>query len=191
MILAVPYQTLEISRVHLNPFQSDAKGRSIAPLSYKDLAIETNDLCILTPPLTVLDYDSTTSRLRFDLKDQKQFQIKLSTLQQYLISTFYLHRMQLLEKDYTMDEIQALFQCLLIDDIFSSFVYPTTNVRKEDGTAIKITDIRPGDKVRFSICIQGIIIVNTHNGRHFRLRIQHHVPVLWKVETLTTDTRNS
>lgn len=190
MILTVPYQTLEISRVHLNPFVKDNKGRSIASLVYKDSAIEINDLSILTPPLKVLDYDSKTSRLRFDLKDQKAFETKLSTLQTYLISTFYLHRLSLLGNDYTHEEIQHLFQNLLVDNIFSAFVYPTTNIRKEDGSSVKMNTIKAGDSVRFAICIQGVIIINTNYGKFFRLRIQHHVPVVWLVDS-STNASNS
>ena len=36
MILTIPYQALEISNIHLTPFQPDKYGKAIAYLSYKD-----------------------------------------------------------------------------------------------------------------------------------------------------------
>jgi hypothetical protein len=182
MHLTIPYQTLEINRIHLNNFKKDNKGRSIAPLSYKDSSVEINDLSILTPPLTVLDYDSTTSRLRFDLKDQKQFEVKLATLQQYLISTFYHHRLSLIGEDYNLHDIESMFQYLLEKSIFSAFIYSTTNIYKADGSFIKINTIKPGDRVRFALSIQGIILIDNYGKKGFRLRIQHYVPSLWLIE---------
>jgi hypothetical protein len=181
MLLSIPYQTLEIGRVHINQFKKDSKGRSIASLSYKDSSIDINDLTILTPALQVIDYDPVSSRLRFDIKPHKQFTTKMSTLQQYLISTFYLHRSTLLEYDYTTEEIESFFQTLLTDDIFSVFVYPTTSVHKSDGSLFKITSISPGDYIRFPVCLQGIMRIEISNKHSFRLRIQHNVPTLWKI----------
>lgn len=200
MILTIPYQTLEIGRIHINTFQKDGKGRSIAPLSYKDTAIDMNDLSILTPPLKVLDYNIDTSRIRFDIKDQKPFGIKLNTLQKYLESTFYLHRMSFLNKDFTISEIENIFQHLLLDDVFSVFIYPTTSIYKEDGSVIKMSTIQPGDSIRFTLCIQGVVIIdtygntnsNTNSNSHLRVRIQHYVPAVWHVNTvLPTNTGDS
>ena len=183
MLLTIPYQTLEIGRVHLNPFKKDSKGRAIASLSYKDTSIDINDLSILTPPLQVIDYDQSTSRLRLDIKNHTQFSTKLSTLHEYIISTFYLHRMSLLGKNYTIQEIGTFFQSLIHENIFSVFVYPTTSVRNSDESFIKISSIKPGDIVRFPVCFQGIMKVDIHNGSSFRLRIQHNVPILWNVSS--------
>lgn len=192
MLLSIPYQTLEMARIHLNMFQKDTKGRSIAHLSYKDAAVDINDLCILTPPLIVLDYNHTTSRVRFELKEQKGFEAKLASLQKYLASTFYLHRINFLSDDYSLSEIEDLFQNLLVDGTFSAFIYATTHVYTIDGSIIKMNTIQPGDCIRFPICIQGIVQVETY-GKQFRLRIQHHVPAVWLVSkvALTTDASDS
>ena len=183
-MLAIPYQTLEIGRVHLESFKKDTRGRTIANLLYKDLSIDINDVTILTPPLKMLDYDMTTGRMRFDVSVQKQFKVRLFTLQEYIVSTFYLHRHTLLGHDYTLDDIRGIFQPLLIDDVFSAFVYPTTPVRKDDGAVEKVGDIMVGNLVRFPFSIQGIMMVEMPKMPCPRLRIQHNVPVLWKVSDM-------
>jgi hypothetical protein len=181
MLLTIPYQTLEVGRIHMNPFRHDAKGRSIASLSYKDTSVDIDDFILLTPVMKVIDYDSATGRLRLDFKDQRQFGVKLSTIQQYLISTIYIHRFTFFQVDYTLDAIQTMFQPLMTDDAFSVFLYPTTNVRDNNGTITHIQALKTGDTIRFPLYMHGIILMKYEHGRAQRLRIQHNVPYVWKV----------
>ena len=76
MLLSIPYQALEIRNIHLTPFQADKYGKAVARLSYKDPSIDFHDVSILTPPLKVIDYNPENSRLRLDLSDQPNFQVK-------------------------------------------------------------------------------------------------------------------
>ena len=46
MNLTIPYQTLEVGRIHMNPFQRDAKGRSISHLLYNDSTVNMNDFIL-------------------------------------------------------------------------------------------------------------------------------------------------
>ena len=98
MILSIPFQTLEISNIHLTPFQSDKYGKAIAKLTYKDNSIDFQDVSILSPPLKIIDYNPENSRLRIDLTEQYNFQVKLHTLQEYLVSTFFVHQQSFLGK---------------------------------------------------------------------------------------------
>lgn len=181
MLLTIPYQTLEVGRIHMSGFVPDMKGRLIAPLSYCDTSLDVEDFILLSPPLTVLDYDMTTGRLRLDVKDQKQFAIKITTMQQYIISTIYLHRMNFLHEDFSSADIQTMFQVLLDGDVFSVFVYPTTSVRNVDSTVSHIQRLKAGDRIRFPVYIHGIMIVYPPSGRGMRLRMQHNVPYVWKI----------
>jgi hypothetical protein len=54
MLLAIPYQTLEVGKVHIDNFRLDRKGRSLAPLTYKDAFVDLGDLTLLTPDLPVV-----------------------------------------------------------------------------------------------------------------------------------------
>ncbi len=178
MLLSIPYQALEIGNIHLTPFQADKYGKAIARLSYKDNSLDFQDVSILSPPLKVIDYNPENSRLRIDLSDQSNFQVKLSTLQEYLVSTFYVHQQSFLnQKNETTDNIRQLFHFLLEGSTLSLYIFPTSLVRKSDNTSCKISELMPGDTIRCVIRLQGISQVRGKYG--VRLRLQHSIPSTW------------
>lgn len=188
MNLAIPYQTLEIGRVHMKPFHIDTKGRSISQLLYNDSSVNINDFILLSPPLKVIEYDRASGRLRLDATDAGQFVTKFTTLQQYIVSTLYLHRLQFFQYDYSHADIETMFQPLMDGNIFSVFVYPTTMIRTRTGETVAVSALSPGDSVRFPIYIHGVMILshiyNPVPHIHIqhslpRLRIQHNVPYMW------------
>ena len=192
MNLAIPYQTLEIGRVHMNPFHLDTKGRSISQLLYNDTTVNMNDFIILSPPLRVIEYDRASGRLRFDTTNTSQFVTKFNTLQQYIISTLFLHRLQFFQYDYSHADIETMFQPLMDGNVFSVFVYPATMIRKRDGEGMSVNMLSPGDTVRFPIYIHGVMLLsNIYNPvphvhiQHTlpRLRIQHNIPYMWFVDS--------
>ena len=178
MLLSIPYQALEIGNIHLTPFQSDKYGKAIAKLSYKDASIDFQDVSILTPPLKVVDYNPDNSRLRIDLSDQFNFQVKLNTLQEYLVSTFYVHQQSFLnQKNEPTDNVRQLFHFLLEGSNLSLYIFPTSVVKKIDNTTCKVSELMPGDSIRCIIRLQGISQVRSKYGT--RLRLQHSVPSTW------------
>ncbi len=180
MILSIPYQALQIGNIHLTPFQIDKYGKSLARLSYKDCSIDFQDVSILTPPLKIIDYNPDNSRLRLDLNDQFNFQVKLNTLQEYLVSTFFVHQQSFLNcSSETHDTISELFHFLLEDSTLSLYVFPTALIKKADGNMIKVSDLQPGDTIRCVIRLQGISQVRNKFG--IRLRLQHSIPSMWKI----------
>lgn len=180
MILSIPHQALEIGHIHLTPFQPDKYGKALAKLSYKDNSIDFQDVSILSPPLKIIDYNPENSRLRIDLTDQYNFQVKLNTLQEYLVSTFHAHQQSFLSKrNESPEEIRGLFHFLLMDSILCLYIFPTTIIRKENGSACKVSDLKPGDVIRCVIRIQGVSQITNKAGN--RLRLQHSVPSIWAV----------
>lgn len=178
MLLSIPYQALEIGNIHLTPFQADKYGKAIARLSYKDNSLDFQDVSILTPPLKVIDYNPENSRLRLDLSDQFNFQVKLNTLQEYLVSTFYVHQQSFLnQKNEPTENIRQLFHFLLENSTLSLYIFPTSIVRKNDNTTCKISELMPGDIIRCVIRLQGISQVRGKYGT--RLRLQHSIPSSW------------
>jgi hypothetical protein len=177
-MLTVPYQAFEVNHVYLTPFQLDKYGKMIAQLSYKDHSIDFHDVSILTPPLRVIDYQSDTSRLRLDLSDHFTFQVKLNTFYEYLISTFYLHQNGFLQiKHKTMETIRQMFYSLLDGSVLSLYIYPTTFVRRADGSVCRISEIQSGDIIRCVIRFHGISQLHHRDG--LKLRLHHSVPQLW------------
>lgn len=184
MILSIPYQTLEICNIHLNPFQYDKYGKAIARLSYKDNSIDFHDVSILSPPIKIIDYNPENSRLRLDLTDETIFQNKLHTLQEYLVSTFYVHQQSFLnQRDELYESIRQLFHFLLTDSILCLYNFPTSPVKKEDGSILRISELKSGDVIRFVLRIHGISQVHNKNG--FRLRLQHSIPSIWLIHTVS------
>jgi hypothetical protein len=178
MLLSIPYQALEIGNIHLTPFQADKYGKAIARLSYKDNSLDFQDVSILTPPLKVIDYNPENSRLRLDLSDQFNFQVKLNTLQEYLVSTFYVHQQSFLnQKNEPTENIRQLFHFLLENSTLSLYIFPTSIVRKNDNTTCKISELMPGDIIRCVIRLQGISQIRGKYGT--RLRLQHSIPSSW------------
>jgi len=186
MLLTIPYQTLEIPNIHINPFQNDNKGRAIAPLSYKDSSIDINEVNVLTPPLTVESYDPVSCRLILSLKDAKSFSKKIILLQEFLVNTFFVHRYTLLGHNTTLDDIRQQFQMLANTDTLTVFIYPNMNISCS-GTGNRIMqNIRCGDVIRFNIRLQGVVF----GAKNRRLRIQHSVTNVWMVEDTGTDNKS-
>ena len=180
MILSIPFQALEVGNIHLTPFQSDKYGKFVARLSYKDPSIDFQDVSILSPPLKIIDYNPEHSRLRLDLSEQTNFQDKLNTLQEYLISTFYVHQQSFLgHKNETHDTIRQLFHFLLTGSALSLYIFPTSLVKKVDGSMVKVSELQPNDTIRCVIRLQGISQVRGKYG--ISLRLQHSIPSIWLI----------
>jgi hypothetical protein len=180
MLLSIPYQALEIGNIHLTPFQADKYGKAVARLSYKDNSIDFQDVSILSPPIKIIDYNPENSRLRIDLSDQFNFQVKLYTLQEYLVSTFYVHQQSFLnQKNYTHDNIRELFHSLLDGSTLCLYIFPTSIIKKADGTTCKVSDLIKDDMIRCVIRLQGISQVRGKYG--IRLRLQHSIPSMWSI----------
>ena len=186
MLLSIPYQALEICNIHLTPFQADKYGKAVARLSYKDNSIDFQDVSILSPPIKVIDYNPENSRLRIDLSDQFNFQVKMNTLQEYLVSTFYVHQQSFLnQKNESSDSIRQLFHFLLEGSILSLYIFPTSIVKNSNNSACKVSELVPGNIIRCVIRLQGISQIRGKYGSH--LRLQHSIPSSWLIP-LTANT---
>jgi hypothetical protein len=185
MLLSIPYQALEVGNIHLSPFQSDRYGKAIARLSYKDNSIDFHDVSILTPPMRVIDYNPENSRLRIDLSEQFNFKVKLNIIQEYLVSTFFVHQQSFLgQRDESYDNIKDLFHFLLCDDVLNLYIFPTSLMKRHDGTSCKVSELMPGDLIRCVIRLQGISQLKGKYG--MRLRLQHSIPAMWSLPTVSS-----
>ena len=182
MILTIPYPIFDIQHIQLSPFQSHAYGKNIAHLSYHDPSIEFRDVNLLTPSMVVEEYQPEHSRLRVNISAHPTFQIKLQTLHEYIVSTFYVHQMNLLHIHHESHEsIRKLFHFLLEDSSLFLYIYPTSLVKCENGTTCRVSELVPGDKIRCVIRFHGISKLTYSYG--VRLRFQHTIPSLWKLSS--------
>ena len=183
MILSIPYQYFEIENINLAPFKLDKNKKPIARLSYHDSIISFHDVSILTPVVTVIDYNPENSRLRLDLSRHFNFQIKLNTLYEYLISTIYIHQGTFLNQlNVSHEEIRNLFYFIMDGSILSLYIYPTALVKREkmdnsNSANMRVADLKPGDTIRCIITFQGISQIMNKNS--MRLRLHHSVPSMY------------
>lgn len=181
MILSIPYQVFDVSNIHLTNFSKDKYGKTIAKLSYKDKLIDFHDVSILSPPLRVIDYNADNSRLRLDLSEFINFQIKINTLYEYLINTLYIHQTKFFNYENVAHEyIRNLFYFIVDSSTLSLYIYPTAFIMKESNVYTHVSQLKPGDVIRCIIRLQGISQIS--NRQDMRLRLHHSVPSIWLVD---------
>ena len=181
MILSIPYQALEVCNIHLNPFGYDKYGKQLARFTYKDASIDFHDVSIITPPLSIIDYNPENSRLRLNVTEHETFQRKLSSMQENLVSTFEIHQQSFLNlSNQSRESIHNLFHFLLTENILNIYIYPTALVKKKDGSICKMMELKSGDTIRCVVRFHGISQIQTRNGG-MRLRLQHSVPSIWLI----------
>jgi len=187
MLLAIPYQLLETSNIKLESFKADHKARIIAPLCYSTPSTQFHDINILSGPLTIHEYDASSNRIRFDIRSESAFLIKMNMLQDTLVQKFYAKRFEILKYDVTMDEVRSMFQFLFYGSMLTLFVFPNTIVKHADssvsvGTTSTVNQLKKGDTIRCVIRIHGVSMLPNRVGEFFpRFRIQHSVPTVYKI----------
>ena len=185
MIVSIPHQIFDVSNIHLTNFIQDKYGKIIAKLSYTDKAVDFSDVSLLSPPLRVIDYNPDNSRLRLDLSEHINFQIKINTLYEYLINTLYIHQTKFLNyQNVAQEYIRHLFYFIIDGSILSLYIYPTAIICTDKSIAsnasnvsMRVADLKPGDTIRCIIRLQGISQINHRN--ELRLRLHHSVPTIW------------
>ncbi len=88
MELWIPYHTLNIQNIHIQPFHAtDTSKVLIAPFKYVDNSLTLSTVIILSPPLQVIYHDMTTGRILLDASTAPFFVNKLQTLQETIAHT--------------------------------------------------------------------------------------------------------
>jgi len=155
MLLAIPYQAIDIEHLSVQPFQSDKRGRLVAPLVYGSQlqGLLHHGLTLLSPPLPVSSYDSSLNRLQFNLTNHRVFATKLLAIQ------------DLLEQQ---DASASLYRLCSQNSLT---LYTSTPVQQ--GSEYKpLCSIQPGDLLRCAIRFHTLVRLGS------RLRLDHSVPVL-------------
>jgi hypothetical protein len=178
MLLAIPYQTLEVGKVHMDPFKPDRKHRPLASLTYRDASVETLDLTLVTPALPVASYDPARNRLVLDTTAYPIFNTKFTTLQEYIVSAMHFHRATFFGKDIDYEELHGMLQPLLVGQQLTVYIHPSMTVHKEGGGQMTLSEVVGGAKLRVVIRIHGILQFEGRSGAT-QLRIQHSIPKIY------------
>jgi hypothetical protein len=201
MKLVIPATTLEVSRIHLSPFQetNGGTGIPIAPLSYVDSFFKMNDIEIITPPLTVEAYDASLGRIKIHAPISGPgskgaagiFATKINTLQDYIITTLHAHQGTILGRtDLKRETVEACFQKMSDGEFLHLFIAQNdTRTPVFTGDADKpsfglsrnlsVTAGTPGPKIRMTLRIGGVRVLP---GNPYRFRLHHTLLNVFIVE---------
>jgi hypothetical protein len=158
MLLAVPYQAIEVENLLVQPFQLDKRGRMAAPLFYRthSQGLLHHGLTLLSPPLAVSSYDSSLNRLQLTITNHRLFANTLLGIQ------------ELLEQQ---DTSASLYRLCSENSIT---LYTSTPVL-QGADYLPLVTIRPGDLLRCVIRFHTLVRLGS------RLRLDHSVPVLVRI----------
>ncbi len=201
MKLVIPATTLEVSRIHLSPFQetNGGTGIPIAPLSYVDSFFKMNDIEIITPPLTVESYDVSLGRIKIHAPTSGTgskgaagiFATKINTLQDYIITTLHAHQGTILGRtDLKRETVEACFQKMSDGEFLHLFIAQNdTRTPVFTGDADKpsfglsrnlsVIAGKPGPKIRMTLRIGGVRVLP---GNPYRFRLHHTLLNVFIVE---------
>ena len=158
----------------------------LAPLSYFSPQFRMPSLSVLFPPLPIIEYVPQNGRLVLDIAETHLACIKLGTLQETLIAAIAFHQTAWFKTDYTIQQIRAGFQPLLVGThlIFhcppgraSSLQCGAGASTAEENTA----DLRVGSRIRVAVKIHGLSFLNRADvsgsdaGWTGRCRLQHRI----------------
>jgi hypothetical protein len=185
MELWIPSQSIQINKVQVQPFKMEDRY-SIAPFTYTDGNLKLNNFIIVTPPLTINYYDQSTGRLQFDLTENYQFNIKMNSLQSFIISYLFINQSTLFggaPSLYTYEDIQGMMQYLVYKNkmtLYTGSNRPITIVEEDTGSPQK-TPLKSGDKVRCVIKLRGISCSFNLATGSMHMRFQHTLKVVYRL----------
>ncbi len=188
MDLAIPYQKLEVGKIHIVP-----QPNGYLPFHYKDGGMELQKLFVITPVLTVANYNQQNGRLDFEPCENTIFMGKIGALQEVLKATLLMHQRTLHYNcsDLTQEDIEKNFKNLFYNGRLSCYInlnQAAIKVHNMDGFTYQSPNdgiFQTGRKIRLCLKFSGIkklIFNNTRgsrNGEGFQYRIDHAISAVY------------
>lgn len=183
MDLAIPYQKLEVGKIHIVP-----QPNGYLPFHYKDGAMELQKLFVITPMLTVANFNPHNGRLDFEPCENSIFMGKLGALQEVLKATLLMHQRTLHYdgSDLSQEEIEKNFKNLLYNGRLSCYInlnQAAIKVHTVDGVSWVPTNagiFQTGRKMRLCLKFSGIKKLLFNGGRSgFQYRIDHAIAAVY------------
>jgi hypothetical protein len=178
MDFAIPSQLLEVNNIHMNTFQKKANYPAMASLHYKTSTLALKHCTILTPPLTIDEWNPVKGRLRLNCDEFAGFKTKLTTIQDFLVNTIFVHQQLLMNKtNLTFDEINYAFKRLYERDILNCYIsthhlFPLYENSERVLMENFNTALQPGKKIYLILQLGGV----SHLAANMNtFRIQHQI----------------
>ena len=185
MELAIPYQKLEISKLHIIP-----QTTGYLPFEYKDGDLTLHRSVILTPVLKVVKYDDEKGKIEFE--GDMTFISKMTALQDILKSVIFSQQKMFLNDNLTKDQIEFGFKALSYGSRFAVYIpsfIKSTTYNKWTNRGIHVIDgkssewhsdsdtFKEGAEMRMAIKLGGIKIKKSPRGVNFF--IDHQILNVW------------
>ena len=188
MDLAIPYQKLEVGKIHIVP-----QANGYLPFHYKDGGLELHKLFVITPVLTVSNYNHLNGRLDFEPCENTIFMGKIGALQEVLKATILTHQRTLHynSSDLTQEDIEKNFKNLFYNGRLSCYInlnQAAIKVHTTSGFTYESPNngiFQTGRKIRLCLKFSGIkklIFTNGRGGRGgdgFQYRIDHAITAVY------------
>jgi hypothetical protein len=188
MDLAIPYQKLEVGKIHIVP-----QPNGYLPFHYKDGGMELHKLFVITPVLTVANYNHQNGRLDFEPCENTIFMGKIGALQEVLKATLLMHQRTLHynSTDLTQEDIEKNFKNLFYNGRLSCYInlnQAAIKVHTVDGFTWQAPNdgiFQTGRKLRLCLKFSGIKKLIFSNGRGsrggegFQYRIDHAIGAVY------------
>jgi hypothetical protein len=190
MDLAIPYQKLEVGKIHIVP-----QPNGYLPFHYKDGGMELHKLFVISPVLTVANYNHLNGRLDFEPCENTIFMGKLGALQEVLKATLLMHQRTLHynSTDLTQEDIEKNFKNLFYNGRLSCYInlnHTAIKVHTSDGFTWQSPNdgiFQTGRKIRLCLKFSGIKKLIFTNGRGsrsgsgdgFQYRIDHAIGAVY------------
>lgn len=181
MDFAIPSQLLEVGNVHMRPFVQKGSYPPLATLQYTASNITLKHFTLLTPPLIIEEWNGTRGRLRLCCERHTFFKTKFLALQEYLISTLFVHQQLLLGRsDLSHDTIRVCFRTLFDKNTLSCFISLHHLFPLYDGGVRVPVDkfaesLTSGREIRLILQLTGISQLGLANSMPYSFRIQHQI----------------
>jgi hypothetical protein len=185
MELAIPYQKLEISKLHIIP-----QTTGYLPFEYKDGDLTLYRSVILTPVLKVVRYDEEKGKIEFE--GDMTFMGKMGALQEVLKSVIFLQQKLFIDENLTKEQIEFGLKSLTYGSRFAVYIpsfIKTTTYNKWTNRGIHVIDgslsewrserdiFKEGAEMRLAIKFGGIKIKKSPRGVNFF--IDHQILNVW------------
>jgi hypothetical protein len=180
MDLAIPYQKLEVGKIHIVP-----QPNGYLPFHYKDGAVSMNKLFVLTPMLTVAGYNPMNGRIDFEPCESLTFVGKIMAFQEVLRATLLQHQNAYNRgPELTAEDIERGFKNLYHNGRLSCYInmnQAAIKVHNKDcfqWQSIKDGVFSSGKKMRLCIKFSGVkkMLFNAPSGRSgVQFRIDHQI----------------
>jgi hypothetical protein len=181
MDFAIPSQLLEVGNVHMRPFVQKGSYPPLATLQYTASNITLKHFTLLTPPLVIEEWNGTRGRLRLNCERHPYFKTKFLALQEYLISTLFVHQQLFLSRtDLSHDTIRACFRTLFDKSTLSSFIslnhlFPLYDGGQRVEPEKFAEALKLGREIRLILQLTGISQLGNQGSVPYSFRIQHQI----------------